>query len=82
MLKRAYEVFQVEVGLSGNIFEVSFESYGGYATMGWFAHFWQLCDLFDVKFRIAAEFNIPMLREDARPLMDVISELGIFSIAE
>ena len=34
MLRRAYEAFQVEVGLAGNIFELSHEYYSGLASMG------------------------------------------------
>ena len=52
MLRWAYEVFQVEVGvgLQGNIFQLSYDDYGSLVPMGWSAHLWQLCDRYKVNF--------------------------------
>jgi hypothetical protein len=36
MLNQAYQVFQVEVGLGGNIFSLSFISFGRLTTDGFF----------------------------------------------
>ena len=46
LLNQAYQVFQVEVGLNGNLFDYSFEVYGNFATHGFFQNLWQLIRLF------------------------------------
>ena len=43
LLKQAYEVFQVEAGLSRSIFNWSFMELELLATHGWFKHLLQLC---------------------------------------
>jgi hypothetical protein len=40
MLHQAYQVFQVEVGLGGNIFSGSFVFFGRLATHGFFQNLW------------------------------------------
>jgi hypothetical protein len=52
LLSQAYQVFEVEVGLHGNIFDYSFEDYGDLATHGIFRNMWQLLRLFGVWFQI------------------------------
>jgi hypothetical protein len=42
MLHQAYQVFQVEVGLGGNIFSRSFISFGRLTTHGFFQNLWEL----------------------------------------
>ena len=73
LLNQVYQVFQVEVGLNGNIFDYSFEDYGDLATHGFFRNLWQLIRLYGVKFRIHATFDIPLLWEDNRSLTPVSS---------
>jgi hypothetical protein len=41
LLNQAYQVFQVEVGLNGNIFDYFFENYGDLATHGFFRNMWR-----------------------------------------
>jgi hypothetical protein len=42
MLNQAHQVFQVEVGLGGNIFSQSFEAFGQFGTHGFFKNLWEL----------------------------------------
>ncbi len=42
MLHQVFQVFQVEVGLGGNIFSRSFISFGRLATHGFFQNLWEL----------------------------------------
>ena len=79
MLHRAYEVFQVEVGLGGNIFALSFEVFGDLASMGWFAHLWQLLDRYNVQFSFEDRLEIPMLREDDSTFMDWVYNSNLFT---
>ncbi len=61
LLSQAYQVFLVEVGLHGNIFDYSFEDYGDLATHGFFRNMWQLLWLFGAWFKICGTFDIPHL---------------------
>ena len=61
-LRHAYEAFQVEVGLGGNIFSLPYDHYGDLSTHSFFRHFWQLCDRYQVTFRIHQKYDIPLLR--------------------
>lgn len=79
MLKQAYEVFQVESGLGGDIFRRSFRDFGVLATHGFFRDLWQLCDRYDVTFRIHERFDIPLLREGSRTIMDLVCDQGIWT---
>ena len=82
MLKQAYEVFQVEVGLGGNIFALSYEDFGELATMGWFAHFWQLLDRYEVQFSFQDDLEIPLLREDDSTFLDWVYDSRLFTMQE
>jgi hypothetical protein len=48
MLRQAYQVFQVEVGLGRNIFSQSFLSFGRLATHGFFCNLWELLHRYGV----------------------------------
>ncbi len=50
LLNQAYQVFQVEVGLHGNIFDYFVEDCSNLATHGFFQNMWQLLKLFSVPF--------------------------------
>ena len=82
LFNQAYQVFQVEVGLNGNIFDYSFKNYGDLATHGFFHNLWQLIRLYGVKFRIHATFDIPLLWEDDKTIMDLVTDTDIFSRGE
>ena len=58
MLMQAYQVFQMEVGLGGNIFQKPFKALGHLATHGFFQNLWELLDLFGVFLRIHKRFDI------------------------
>jgi hypothetical protein len=68
----------VEVSLHGNIFDYSFEDYGDLATHGFFRNMWQLLWLFGARFRICDTFDIPLLWQDDRAVMEAIADTGIF----
>ncbi len=82
MLMQAYQVFQMEVGLGGNIFHKLFKSLGHLATHGFFQNLWELLDLFGVSLRIHNIFEIPLLRVDNRMIMDAVVETDIFTAKE
>jgi hypothetical protein len=48
MLRHLLEVFQMEVGLSTNIFSESYDRLSHLASNGWWKHFWHLCSNFNV----------------------------------
>ena len=82
LLNQAYQVFQVEVGLNGNLFDYSFEVYGNFATHGFFQNLWQLIRLFVSRFPIHDTFDIPLLCKDDRTIMELVADTGIFSRGE
>ena len=81
-LRHAYQAFQVEVGLGGNIFALPFKQYGALATNGWFKHLWELCDRYGVTYRIHPRYDIPLLRYNDSTIMDKATRLGIYSMPE
>ena len=82
MLHQAYQLFQVEVGLGGNIFARSFEVFGRLATHGFFRNLWELLHRYGVLFRLHANFDIPLLRSNNCTLMDAVHDTGIFTGCE
>jgi hypothetical protein len=79
LLHHSYQIFQVKVGLHGNIFNYSFDSCSDLATHGFFQNMWQLLRMFGVNFRIQDTFDIPLLQKDDRTIMDSVADTGIFS---
>ena len=73
MLHQAYQVFQVEVGLGGNIFARSFEVFGQLATHGFFRNCFHR---YSVTFHLHANFDIPLLRSHDHTLMDAVHDTG------
>jgi hypothetical protein len=63
MLHQAYQVFQVKVGLGGNIFSRSFISFGRLATHGFFCYLWELLHRYGVMFCLHSNYDIPLLRD-------------------
>jgi hypothetical protein len=82
LLSQVYQVFQVEVGLHGNIFDYSFENYGDLATHGFFRNMWQLLQLVGAQFRKCNTFDILLLWQEDRAAMEAIVDTGIFSQRE
>jgi hypothetical protein len=82
LLAQAYGVFQIEVGLGGNIFGQNFKKHGGLSTHGWFKNLWELLHLYSITMRINADFDIPLLRGKDRMIMDAVIETDIFSTKE
>jgi len=82
MLRQAYQVFQMEVGLGGNIFHKPYKSLGHLTTHGFFQNLWELLDLFGVSLRIHSIFDIALLRVYDRMIMDAVVETDIFTTTE
>ena len=82
MLMQVYQLFQMEVGLGGNIFGKPFRTLGHLATHGFFQNLWELLDLFGVSLRIHNIFDIPLLRVDDRMIMDAVVKTDIFTARE
>jgi hypothetical protein len=62
MLHQAYQVFQVEVGLGGNIYSRSFISFGRLATNGFFRNLWELLHRYGVFVCLHPDFDILLHR--------------------
>ncbi len=85
MLQQAYQVFQVEVGLGGNIFYRSSISFGRLATRGFFHNLWKLLHRYHrygVKFHLHSNFDILLLWEQECTLLDTVHDTGIFDRQE
>ena len=78
MLRQAYKVFQMDVGLHGTIFTRRFASLSCLAAKTWFYDLWRLCDHFWVALNVNAENNVPMIRQGDRCLMECFISLGCF----
>jgi hypothetical protein len=78
---QAYQVFQVKVGLGGNIFSRSFVSFGRLTIHGFFCNLWELLHRYGVMFCLYSNFDFPLLQEQDRTLMDVVHDTGIFFFA-
>jgi hypothetical protein len=82
MLHQAYQVFQVEVQLGGNIFSRSLISFGRLATHGFLHNLWELLHRYGVVFHLHSDFDIPLLREQDCTLLDAVYDTGIFDWQE
>jgi hypothetical protein len=82
MLHQAYQVFQVEVRLGGNIFSQSFISFGRLATHGFFCNLWEFLHRYRVVFCLHSNFDIPLLQEQDCTLMDAVNDTRIFDWQE
>jgi hypothetical protein len=78
LLNQAYQLFQVEFGLHGNIFDYSFEDYSDLATHGFFRNMWPLLWLFGARLRICDTFDKQLLWQDDRAVMEAIADTDIF----
>ena len=79
MLRHAFEVFQVDVGLHGNIFTRDFKRLSHLAARSWFYDVWRLCDHFDVSLVVHRSNDIPLIRVGDRALMECFLDLRVFS---
>jgi hypothetical protein len=50
--------------------------------MGWWKHLWQLCEFFGVDYMKRSRFDIPLLQEDDKTIMDALCDLRIYSAAQ
>ncbi len=57
-------------------------SFQGLATHGFFRNLWELLERYGILFRLHADFDIPLLQERDRTLMEAVCETGIFTKQE
>ena len=81
MLKQAYEVFQVEAGLEGNIIAKDFRRNCCLVTHGWFKNLWELCDRYGVTFEILGH-HLPLLRAGSESIMGKAVRLSVWTTKE
>ena len=79
MVRNAYETFQLDIGLHGNIFTRSFAEFSHLSADNWFYDLWRLCDHFEVSLIIHDSHDVPLLRDGDRALMECFISLGLFS---
>ncbi len=79
IFSQACQVFQVEVGLGGNIFSQSVVSFGRLTTHGFFRNLWELLHRYRVVFCLHPNFDIPLLWEHDCMLMEAVHNTGIFN---
>ena len=82
MMKVAYETFQVDVGLGGNVFSRDYERLCKLAQPCWFEHLWHLCDFLKVDVELHESHNVQPIRENDKCFMDAAVETGLFDITE
>ena len=76
MLYHAYEAFQMEVGLGGNILTRDFAKLGCLATEGtWFRNFWEYLHHLGVHFTVHDKYHLQPIRDGDVPIMDVLAQL-------
>ena len=80
LLQQAFECFQMDVGLDGNIFNRSFSTLGHLASHSWFKSLWEFCDYYSVDFSFSEDMNINFLREGDKALMECFLLCGVFTI--
>ena len=82
MLTHAYQTFQMEVGLGGNIFGKCFKSLGHLASQGFFRNLWELAWTYKTVPRIYENCDLPVLRSNDRMMMDAVYDTSIFTSKE
>ena len=81
LLHQALESFQMEMGLSTDIFAEDFGRIGHLATNGWWK-LWQLCSRYKVTLQLSRRWLIPLLRSGDRTIMDIICSQDIYTAAQ
>ena len=79
-LTHAYEVFQVDSGLGGNIFTQNITHLSKLSTEHWFYDLWRLCTHLCVSLTVQEENNTPLARDGDSALMECFIHLGIFNV--
>ena len=69
LLRRDYELTQLETGLSGNFLVRDYKKYGFLATKGWVKVLWQYCYYYGVQIEVEG-MDIPQPRERDFPVME------------
>ena len=82
MLKQAFEAFQMNVGLEGNIFVRDFSRLGDLSEDCWFKKTWELCYRFKVSIIIHECYDIPLMRSRDRAVMECFIDNGAYDITD
>ena len=75
-LRDAYELLQMETGLEGNIFRLSFRDFGILATHSWMKILWQYLSHLDIDLHLSETSNIPPVRQGDSPIMQTLFAAG------
>jgi hypothetical protein len=79
MLHQAYETFQMDVGLQGNLFTRNFDHLGHLASDCWFKKLWELCHRFNVDLSLHPSNDVPLTRTGDRALMELFYNAGCYN---
>ena len=75
-LREAYQLLQMETGLDGNIFLLSFQDFGHLATHSWMKILWQYLDEYDIKLELCESTNIPKVRDNDCSIIQALFAKG------
>lgn len=82
MLQQAYEMFLLDLGFGGDLFNLNYDRYSSLSADGWFKHIWCLCWRFRVQLFFHEDNNFQPIRQGDKTLMDLFCDSEIFNIAE
>ena len=82
MLQVAYEVYQINVGLQGNMFTQSFKQLSVLLEEHWFFDKGHLCTHFKVYLVIHKDNDIPLMCGSDWSIMEYFLELGVFNMEQ
>ena len=78
LLHFAFEGFQMEVGLGGDIFTRNFDKLGFLASEGtWFRHFWQYASHLGITVKVGEDYHLQPLRNGDITVMDFLLQRDV-----
>lgn len=75
-LQSAYEAFQMELGLDGNIFSRPYSKYKNLLSHSWFAILWQYASQYDVVVHMNSRYNLKPTRVGDTALIELFTRHG------
>ena len=77
-----FETFQLDCGLSGNVFALDFDRYGFLAAHGWWSHLWCLLSKYGVILSLRSDCYYPIPRKHDVGLMNALVDSKLFDKLE